>query len=144
MGEMKAELIAACGINCKLCYAYIRKKNPCNGCRGNSEGKPKHCVQCTLRSCPIAMQNPYGLCMGCPKPCRRFKQLNTRYAEKYHRSMQENLVYIQKHGMEAFLEQEEQLWRCDNCGGILSMHLDKCPNCNTPIPKGRSFSLPEL
>ena len=30
---MKSELIAPCGMNCGICYGYLREKNKCPGCR---------------------------------------------------------------------------------------------------------------
>jgi len=31
MSEMRSDLVAPCGMNCRLCYAYQREKNHCEG-----------------------------------------------------------------------------------------------------------------
>ena len=33
MSEMHPDLVAPCGMNCRLCHAYQREMNHCNGCR---------------------------------------------------------------------------------------------------------------
>lgn len=60
--RMKRELVAPCGMNCRLCVAYVRKKNPCPGCRGADEGKPRHCVACAIKNCEIIGRSESGLC----------------------------------------------------------------------------------
>jgi hypothetical protein len=39
--RISKELIAPCGMNCAICKAYLRQRNPCNGCRfGDSLFRP--------------------------------------------------------------------------------------------------------
>ena len=136
MSEMTAELIAPCGMNCRLCYAYIREKKPCSGCRGDDAHKPNSCVACTIKNCEILSRSGAENCSGCEKMCRRLKQLDKRYREKYHMSMLENLAYITAHGMSAFLDWEESRWRCKSCGAVLCVHRKDCHVCGAPIPSG--------
>jgi len=40
--KMSRKLIAPCGMNCRLCLAYKRKRNGCSGCR-DSERLESEC-----------------------------------------------------------------------------------------------------
>ncbi len=133
MSEMRADLIAPCGMNCRLCYAFIRSKNPCAGCRGSDAGKPKYCVICKIVDCETVRNSASGFCYECEKTCQRLRQLDKRYRGKYRMSMLENLAYIKENGMEAFLKREEARWKCPSCAGVLSVHRDDCPTCGAPL-----------
>ena len=135
MPEMTAELIAPCGMNCRLCYAYIREKKPCAGCRGDDENKPYHCTVCTIKNCETIKSAKSGLCFECEKKCRRLKQLDKRYREKYHMSMLDNLAYIRDDGMASFLEREEVRWKCPECDSIVSVHRDECLSCGQALKR---------
>jgi len=56
--------------------------------------------------------------------------LDKRYRTKYHMSMIENLNYIKELGMEEFLKNEGDKWRCKDCGGTVCCHNGLCLNCN--------------
>lgn len=127
--EMRANLIAPCGINCRLCMAYQREKKQCLGCNVESTGKPDHCRKCAIVHCEKRGGLPGGFCGECDKPCRRMKYLDASYRQKYHMSPMENLHVIRDEGMDAFLAREETRWRCDGCGGVLCVHREACPTC---------------
>ncbi|UCE57305.1 MAG: hypothetical protein JSW19_02770 [Candidatus Bathyarchaeota archaeon] len=44
-------------------------------------------------------------------------------------SLIENLRYIQKNGIEEFLRNEQERWKCPNCGGVVYVHNKKCYTC---------------
>jgi hypothetical protein len=130
MENMKAELIAPCGMNCRLCMAFQREKNKCSGCNSIDGTKPAYCTHCIISNCDTIKNNTSGLCHECDKfPCKRLKQLDKRYRTKYHMSMLENLLDIKQMGMEAFLEKQQLRWTCSECGNILSVHRDFCFVC---------------
>lgn len=129
MAEMYAEWIAPCGMNCRLCYGYIRAHNPCPGCRAPDEHKPKSCTNCKIVACERRTQNGWQTCASCDTPCRRLKDLDKRYRSKHHMSMIENLAAIQSHGMDLFLQQQEEKYRCSVCGGLVCVHRNECPSC---------------
>lgn len=126
---MKAELIAPCGMNCRLCYGYIRPKGRCLGCRAPDGSKPKSCTSCKIVMCEKRTGSGWETCAPCDKPCRRLKDLDSRYRTKYHMSMQENLAAIRKLGMQEFLQQQEKRFRCPACGGTVCVHRAQCPTC---------------
>lgn len=129
---MKEMLIAPCGMNCRLCYGYIRPKGRCLGCRAPDENKSKYCANCKIVVCEKRRQNGWETCAPCDSPCQRLKDLDKRYREKYHMSMIENLRFIHEHGMQTFLRQQEEQYRCPVCGETLCVHKEECPSCKTP------------
>lgn len=134
-----AGLIAPCGMNCGLCIAYLRKRNPCGGCLGNNDtNKPETCKSCSVVTCELLEKTKSGFCYDCPKyPCRRLKTLDQRYRTKYGMSMFENLYFIKENGLEKFLILEEQKWKCEKCGSGLSVHRDACLICGYVAIKNR-------
>lgn len=129
---MTAELIAPCGMNCRLCYGYIRPRDPCSGCRGAEKSKPKSCTSCKIVQCEKRTQNGWNTCAPCDTPCRRLKDLDARYRGKYHMSMVDNLAAIRRDGMDGFLAHQAERFTCPYCGGTLCVHRDACPSCKTP------------
>uniref|UniRef100_UPI003522A4DE DUF3795 domain-containing protein n=1 Tax=Enterocloster clostridioformis TaxID=1531 RepID=UPI003522A4DE len=130
---MKAEWIAPCGMNCRLCYGYIRPRNQCPGCRASDDSKPKSCTNCSIAGCAKRNQNQWQTCALCDTPCRRLKDLDKRYRSKYHMSMIENLATIRDQGMQFFLQQQEDAFCCPVCGLTLCVHRNECPSCKAAI-----------
>ena len=133
---MRRDLVAPCGMNCRLCIGYQREKNKCDGCRNMNfvSYKTKKSTTCVIKDCPVIKERNLEYCFECPKmPCQRLKQLDKRYKTKYHMSMLENLNYIKEHGIEKFLENEEIRWTCSNCGNIVSVHREACTNCKESV-----------
>lgn len=127
---MDKKLIAPCGMNCGICKYHYRKRNPCPGCWGEDEQKPKGCRDCIIINCETIQKNESKFCYECDKlPCRRMKNLDKRYRTKYHMSMLQNLEYIKQHGIESFLKKEQEKWTCPQCGGIITCHGGMCLQC---------------
>jgi len=128
-----ARLIAPCGMNCAICYAYIRERNRCDGCRGDDTHKQVSCRECSITRCELRKATKSGFCYECPKfPCRRLKDLDRRYRTKYGMSMLENLAFIRDNGLDAFAKKERDRWRCSECGGTICVHRWSCPTCGAP------------
>lgn len=116
---MKKELIAPCGMNCGLCYAYHRVEKHCPGCR-NGVTMPS-CVKCSKKLCD---KRSGEYCFQCAIfPCVKLKQLDKRYRTKYEMSMIENLEIIRDHGMESFLKREDSRWV--TAEGVYCVHTKK-------------------
>lgn len=127
---INAEMIAPCGMNCAICIGFLRDKNPCPGCLGDDQNKPKHCVNCSVVICPELEKQEDRFCYDCEKlPCKRLKTLDKRYRAKYSMSMLENLENIKVWGIEKFIASEQKRWTCPQCGALLSAHRDDCLNC---------------
>lgn len=125
------ELIAPCGMNCGICVAYQREKNNCLGCRGIDENKPNGCRKCIIKSCETLKKDKMLFCSDtCEKfPCKRLKNLDTRYRANYRMSMLENLEHIKKSGLKEFVTSEQERWKCKKCGELLCVHRDSCLSC---------------
>ncbi len=130
---MRADLIAPCGMNCRLCYGYIRPRNQCLGCNAPDESKPKSCTNCKIVVCEKRNQNGWLTCADCNTYCRRLKDLDKRYSSKYHMSMIENLDIIRNNGMDSFLKQQADKFCCPMCGEIICVHRNECPSCKKTI-----------
>ncbi len=135
---ISAGQIAPCGINCALCMAYNRKKNPCFGCNGPDDTKPYHCRECSIVHCehlPATKDGISVFCITCEKyPCRRIRQLDTRYRNRYGLSNMENMQMIMRDGINRFLDFEKEKWSCRSCGAILCMHRRECEQCGETNP----------
>jgi hypothetical protein len=128
---MTPELIAPCGMNCRLCRAYGRAKKPCFGCR-SAEGfkSSAYLLNCRIRNCEKMVINGLKFCFACDGfACARLKQLDKRYRTRYGMSMIDNLEQIRAAGLRQFLHDETQRWRCAGCGEIICVHKERCVSC---------------
>ena len=124
-------IIAPCGMNCGICLGYLREKKRCPGCRAIDPASISDSrTSCIIKNCETIRTNQSGFCYECQKyPCRRLKQLDKRYRTRYAMSMLENLENIKETGLDAFLEREQERWRCRNCGGVICVHRGYCWEC---------------
>jgi len=54
--------------------------------------------------------------------------------------MIENLTFIKKHSMEAFLQKEEEKWSCPDYSGTICCHNGLCLNCGIDkLRKNRKY-----
>lgn len=126
-----SNLIAPCGMNCSLCLAYQRDKKRCLGCNSKDTNKPNSCRTCIIQLCDKRANITTHECIRCiDYPCKRLKQLDKRYREKYNMSMLDNLSDIQKLGMNTFLQNQETKYKCKTCGELICVHRNKCMRCN--------------
>ncbi|MBS4057828.1 MAG: DUF3795 domain-containing protein [Bacteroidales bacterium] len=129
----EAMLIAACGINCRSCMAWLRTRNRCNGCKATVGPKANHCSSCVIRNCPQLAASSKGLCFECNDfPCRRLRQLDKRYRLKYNENLIGNLQRIQHIGIDQFMAFQQLKWQCAHCGALLSVHRPNCKQCGKP------------
>ena len=127
-------LIAPCGMNCSLCWGYIREKNNCPGCRetGDQETpKSKYRTGCIIKNCEQIINGELKYCSEkCGDfPCKRLKQLDNRYMAKYGMSMIENLNMINEFGIRHFIRYEKERWICPECGEMICVHKTECLYC---------------
>jgi hypothetical protein len=120
----RTTLIAPCGMDCAICSAYLREKNRCGGCYTANRLCSKNC---TISACEKVRGRYHHTCGDFP--CRRLKQLDTRYRTRYGMSMIANLEAIRTHGIRAFVRTERERWTCKTCGGTIDVHHGKCAGC---------------
>ncbi len=129
--NIQPDLIAPCGMNCGICLGYLRDKNPCSSCRDTEGYKPSQCSNCIIINCDKLKETASGFCYECEDfPCKRLKQLDKRYRTKYNMSMLENLEYIRTKGLDSFVKNEAERWKCNQCGGVICVHRGYCLTCN--------------
>jgi hypothetical protein len=131
-------LIAPCGMNCGICISYFgytmggkRRKMACRGCqvrKSRCAFLQKHCSRLARKE--------VGYCYECPDfPCERLRRLDRVYRKRFGMSMIENLRHIQGQGIDKFLENERERWRCPSCGSIVCVHNRVCYACNVGAKK---------
>jgi len=105
--KFKTKLIAPCGMNCGICRAHLRPKDPCPGCRFRGE-KPKTRSRCRIKLC--GKRNGRFCCDCRDFPCALLKRLDERYRRRYGMSEIDNLVSIREKGVKRFAEEEGRKW----------------------------------
>ena len=129
------EHIAACGMNCAICSRYLSyvnnsKRSQCIGCR------PRN-IKCTylFSKCTGINNTAKGdasFCFECSQyPCKQINRIDNRYRKNYNMSMKDNLEYIRKMGIGKFIQEQYKKYRCEKCGGLISIHNNKCFACDT-------------
>ena len=126
--------ISPCGMNCRICVSYFgytlsgkNRKSPCKGCKSQDK-------QCNFlkNHCEKLSKNKIEYCHECEDfPCENLEKLDNRYRKKYDMSMISNLKFIRKNGIKAFLKQQEEKYKCPECGGTICVHTNMCYNCET-------------
>ena len=127
---IKLALIAPCGIDCGLCWAYKRDKRTCPGCLVEGPAHSDYREKCRIKNCPEREAGGFKYCSACKTfPCTRLKQLDKRYRTRYATSLIENLEHIGQSGVRDFVRREKVRWMCPECGQGLSMHKRSCVFC---------------
>lgn len=125
--RMQTDMFAPCGMNCKVCYRHCSHKKSCDGCRNGDMGKPEHCRKCKIKDCVSSKGISY--CFRCPDyPCKQIKNLEKSYNKRYRASVMANSSFVERHGLEKFMEQQREEYTCA-CGGIISVHDGACSEC---------------
>lgn len=103
--------------------------------------KMARCVGCRLgrkncaflrKQCPKLTKREVTYCFECQSfPCRRLKTIDERYRTHFRMSLVDNLHFIKKHGIEEFLKEQANLWKCKSCGEMICCHNGLCYNCDS-------------
>ena len=132
---MNKELIAPCGMNCAICSGYLAFENDikaqgiripyCKGCRP----RDKKCAF-LKKKCNLLLEKQIDFCHKCKDfPCENLKHLDNRYRNLFRTSFIDNLNFIKEQGIEKFLIQQKEKWKCPNCGQIICCHNGICFSC---------------
>ena len=136
---MKNNLAAPCGMYCGTCRSYLLLKKDLFEERGYKSG----CTGCRIRNkkcafirrdCPKLRKNEIDFCFECNQfPCSKLKKLDNRYKEKTYVSFIENLKRNNQVGVEKWLKEQEELYKCPDCGGKICLHDTECYDCGNKI-----------
>jgi len=132
-------LAAPCGIYCGACRQYLLWKKDlleergykigCKGCRIRNKN-------CTFirRDCPALRKKELEFCYECDKfPCQKLQKIDTHYQEKYSVNMIKSLKRIEEIGVEAWLQEQEELYTCPICEDEICIHDAECYDCGNKI-----------
>ncbi len=128
-------LSAPCGLFCESCKHYLAKsenvldraglKQGCDGCRIRN----KKCAF-LRKQCSALLKQKIDFCYECDNfPCENLKRLNQGYEERYGTSLVGNLKRLKEIGLENWIKEQRQLYRCPKCGGRISVHDKLCYRC---------------
>ena len=132
--DFTKELIAPCGMNCRICLAFFgytvsgkKRKSICICCKPTD----KSCAH-LKKNCKNKTIYEVDYCFECKDfPCEQLQKLDSKYRERYDMSMIENLKYIRDNGLDDFLLQHEKKYRCPECGGVICVHNGICYSCKS-------------
>ncbi len=129
-------MISPCGMNCALCSSYLAFKNDvtskgvkmpyCKGCRPRN----KNCAF-LKKSCSKLLNGEVNFCFECTSfPCDRLTSIDKRYKSLFRMSMIENLNLIKEKGIDKFLTEQNEVWKCKSCGELICCHNGICYKCS--------------
>lgn len=132
-------LVAPCGIYCGACRSYLlQKKN-----LFKEKGRKSGCLGCRIRNkncsfikrdCALIRKNEIEFCYECENfPCDNLKKIDNGYVNRYNVSPINNLKRLKEVGFKSWLQEKEELYKCSECGGEISVHDDECFDCGLKI-----------
>lgn len=132
---MNINLVAPCGIYCGSCRHYLARsegvlkqkglKHGCEGCRI----RDKNC-SFIKKDCPSLRKKEISFCFECNNfPCKNLVKLDKRYTTRYNVSPIGNLKRIKKVGVDKWLKEQKEKFKCPKCSGKMSVHDEECFNC---------------
>jgi len=132
-------IAAPCGLYCGTCRQYLLRKKDLLAKRGYKRG----CEGCRVRNkkcafirrdCPLLLKNELEFCYECDEfPCENLKKLDDLYQERYSVNLIGNLKRIEEIGLEKWLQEQEKLYTCPECGGEICVHDSECFDCGNKI-----------
>ena len=129
---MDKDLVSFCGIYCGACPSLNKS---CLGCRTEEKRgqKRKSKWGCKIRTCCHNEKN-LDFCIECEVyPCKNLSKLKNSHLEDerfdYRHQMFYNLVRIEKIGLEEWLEEQSEIWKCPKCMGRVGFYYNKCVDC---------------
>ncbi len=132
-------LAAPCGVYCGACRQYLLGKKDMLEKRGYKQG----CEGCRIRNkncafirrdCNQLRKKELEFCYECENfPCQKLQKLDNRYSERYYVNMIKNLERIKEIGVDKWLQEQQELYTCPECGGEICVHDAECFDCGNKI-----------
>lgn len=146
-------LAAPCGLYCGACsiLAAGRKNDPklmellavgvadylghpvevkdlaCEGC--HSDVVAIMCRECDLRAC--ALSKGLTHCSKCADfPCQQIIDFNNDDF-RHHSEVLDNIRRQRDIGIDAWIKEQDERWRCPKCGCVADWYAGQCSNCDT-------------
>jgi hypothetical protein len=130
-----------CGLYCGACIGRILSEQkegdstslhlknedndtPCSGC-GSSELSDCEFVQCNKN-------HGTECCAFCPEfPCSLLIKFLDEW--EHHKDVIDNLRRIKEIGMENWLKEQKEIWKCRSCGSRTKWYQKRCSVCNSNL-----------
>jgi hypothetical protein len=149
------DLAATCGLFCGACTLYVARKRSdvkqlkqmaqeiatsrsrpinvqdldCEGCL--SDVISYFCLECRLRSCAKARGVTH--CSLCSDfPCQSIIDFNND-GHPHHGEVLKNIRRQKEIGIEGWITEQEERWRCSQCDCVVDWYSRKCPECGGPL-----------
>lgn len=130
--EEKLEEFAR-GLSAKTGKEFTVDDVRCDGCLVNGR-LDLWCRNCQIRVCE-KLQSGNIRCSDCDEfPCTRLTDFRDD-GMNHHSEITDNLEQLQKMGIEAWTEYEENRWTCAECKTTLSWYDSVCPGCGASRSK---------
>ncbi|MGV9205506.1 MAG: DUF3795 domain-containing protein [Promethearchaeia archaeon] len=154
---MKKETSAGfCGIFCAACPRF--QEGRCLGCKSaqkDPQNKSNPKSKCAIRECALKKKDINFCCQCSGYPCNTIIELRNRHLTErkygYLHNLFYNLTTILFIGSEKWLKEQDEIWRCPNCGGRVVFLENKCVDCGLPIEniyqiyiKEHNYKIPDV
>lgn len=153
-GENK-EFAAPCGLYCGACSiraAYNRKDEQllkamadgvavylghaveasdmaCGGCLSDTLAAP--CRECKIRDCAFA--KGFTRCSECGEfPCELVTNFNND-GLPHHSEVLKNIRRQKEIGIDSWIKEQSERWRCPNCSAETNWYAGQCPECDNAL-----------
>lgn len=145
-GEAWVSEASYCGLYCGACELFIATRNGtldalsrqrgvsanalhCDGCKGTQSSC--YCTHCAIKSC--ARDKGVAVCIDCAEyPCADLAAFrNDGHAHK--KVIFRNLRFIEQEGLPAWLDAQNERWRCRACFTRSSYYQTTCTACGASL-----------
>lgn len=157
-GDMKFNYDSYCGLYCGACSilkAYesgdkdemasfwndeVGLELKCHGCK--SDTVFYNCASCKIRNCATARK--VERCMDCKHfPCNLMKaeELKVLLDKLPHlKTIANNLMIIKNNGVEKWLSEQKEQWKCPDCQTHFTWYATYCSKCGKNLVELKSFT----
>ena len=126
--SLSNETAGICGLFCGTCQMFPEY---CDGCL--SDRVFSYCVQCRHGFRDCAKEHQVTWCWECTAfPCERLEGFSKEHIVNgicHHEHVIEDLQYMKEHGVEAWVQMQEQTHRCSTCGTLMHWFEPNCQKC---------------
>lgn len=138
---MNQDLIAPCGIYCRLCSHHFgttpegatlqEPGAPCKGCLHKDVSQLyKHCQICEMRPC--AKAKGVMLCSQCPDfPCEKVKPFQSDSYPHHNEAYAQMMDFTGT--KEQWVDLLEKRWSCPQCGAPFGYYENVCRTCGAAL-----------
>jgi hypothetical protein len=130
------DTMGPCGVYCGACPSFGRT---CNGC-GSEDRAQKRISKwgCRIRRCCFD-ERDHDVCVQCDEfPCgTHHSRLSGSHPDDprfgYRHETVDNLRRVREIGVDAWLVEQDDRWRCPECGGRVTFYQYTCTDCGDQV-----------